>query len=160
MTNLEPSPHTPPPRHPRAARVLLDKELTIRRAAQIIATATVTVSIIAGVLMHLTDPKEFPNVGIGLWWAIQTVTTVGYGDVVPRSVAGRLIASLVMLVGIGFLTVITATITATFIETKRRQLQGATDDVVSVKLDQLGARLDAIEAALTENRTSRQEGPQ
>lgn len=160
MTNPEPSQQQPPPAHPRAAKVLLSKEMTIRRAAQIIATATVTVSVVAGILMHLTDPKQFPNVGIGLWWAIQTVTTVGYGDVVPKSVAGRLIASLVMLLGIGFLTVITATITATFIESKRRQLQGASDDVVSAKLDQLGARLDAIEVAVTQSHTPRREGPQ
>ena len=88
MTNPEPSSPTPPRRHPRAAKVLLDKELTIRRAAQIIATATVSVSIIAGVLMHLTDRKQFPNVGVGLWWAIQTVTTVGYGMSFPGASRG------------------------------------------------------------------------
>jgi voltage-gated potassium channel len=46
---------------------------------------TVSVSIVAGVLIHVTDPKNFSNVGEGLWWAIQTVTTVGYGDLVQRA---------------------------------------------------------------------------
>ena len=51
--------------------------------------------------MRVTDAREFPNIGDGLWWAVQTVTTVGYGDRVPTSPGGRLIAALVMLVGIG-----------------------------------------------------------
>lgn len=114
----------PPPAHPRAVNVLMRKPLTVRRAARIIASVTVAVTIISGVLIHFTDPKNFPNIGDGLWWAIQTVTTVGYGDLVPASTLGRLVAALVMLVGIGFLTVITASITSTFIETARRRIEG------------------------------------
>jgi voltage-gated potassium channel len=126
----------------------LRKPLTVRRAARIIASVTVSVTIVAGVLIHFTDRKTFPNIGGGLWWAIQTVTTVGYGDLVPTSAAGRLVAALVMLFGIGFLTVITASITSTFIETARRRIEGATTDVISAKLDQVGTRLEAIEAML------------
>ena len=51
-----------------------------------------------------------------------------------------------MVIGIGFLTVITASITSTFIETARRRIEGATTEAVSAKLDRIGARLDAIEA--------------
>jgi voltage-gated potassium channel len=138
-----------PPPHPRAYKVLLGKTLTARRAAGIIVSVTVSVTIIGGVLMHFTDKKSFPNIGDGLWWAVQTVTTVGYGDLVPKSTAGRLVASLVMLVGIGFLTVITASITSTFIETTRRRLEGTTTAALTRKLDQIAARLDAIEADLT-----------
>jgi voltage-gated potassium channel len=58
-----------------------------------------------------------PNIGDGQSWAIQTVTTVGYGDLVPTSPGGRLIAALLMLVGIALLTIIAAAITSTFIET-------------------------------------------
>ena len=59
--------------------------------------------------------------GSGLWWAVQTVTTVGYGDYVPRNVAGRLVATFVMLGGIGFLTVITAAITSSFVARSREE---------------------------------------
>ena len=70
-------------------------------------------TLVAGVLMTVIDHENFPSIGAGLWWAVQTVTTVGYGDHVPTTVAGRLVASAVMLFGIGFLTVITASITST-----------------------------------------------
>ena len=59
--------------------------------------------------------RQLPSLGSGLWWAVQTVTTVGYGDNVPTNVTGQLLAALVMLLGIGFLTVITAAITSTFV---------------------------------------------
>ena len=101
------------------------------RAARIIASATVVITIVSGVLMHFTDEKTYPNIGDGLWWAIQTVTTVGYGDLVPTSTAGRLVAALVMVVGIGFLTVITAAITSAFIESARRRLAGTETDGVA-----------------------------
>jgi voltage-gated potassium channel len=56
---------------------------------------------------------------------------------VPTSATGRLVAAVVMLVGIGFLTVITAAITSTFVEAARRRIEGATTDAVSAKLDQI-----------------------
>jgi voltage-gated potassium channel len=135
MSTPEASAGAPPPLHPRAANLLLRKPLSVRRAAQIIASVTVSVTILAAVLIHFTDKKNFPNIGDSLWWAIQTVTTVGYGDLVPTSAAGRLVAALVMLVGIGFLTVVTAAITSTFVETARRRIEGARTDMISAKLD-------------------------
>ena len=138
----------PPPPHPRAANFLLRKPLTAPRAARIIASFTISATIIAGVLIHFTDEQNFPNIGDGLWWAVQTVTTVGYGDLVPTSTTGRLIAALVMIGGIGFLTVITAAITSTFIENTRRRIEGTESDALSAKLDQICVRLDVIETAL------------
>lgn len=150
MSDAKATPVSPQPPHPRAVKVLTRKTLTIRRAAQIIAGVTISVTIVAGLLMHFTDPKNFPNIGVGMWWAIQTVTTVGYGDAVPTSTVGRLVAAVVMLAGIGFLTVVTAAITSTFIETTRRRLEGATTDALSSKLDHIVTRLAAIEAALAD----------
>jgi len=110
--------------------------------------------------MHFTDKKTYPNIGDGLWWAIQTVTTVGYGDLVPTSTTGRLVAALVMVVGIGFLTVITAAITSTFVESARRRLAGTETDGVAAKLDQIAARLDAIEAGLKNIGEHKRDAPQ
>jgi len=136
-------------------KLLARKPLTAGRAAQIIASVTVSITIISGVVMHFTDEKTYPTVGDGLWWAIQTVTTVGYGDLVPSSTAGRLVAALVMVLGIGFLTVITAAITSTFIESAKRRLQGSETDALSAKLDQIGERLTMIEAGLKDLRGHR-----
>ncbi len=66
MTEPERSDAAPPPvRHPRATNVLLGKQLTVLRAAQIIAFVTLSVTVVAGVLMRFTDPKKFPNIGDG-----------------------------------------------------------------------------------------------
>ncbi|MGO9490168.1 MAG: potassium channel family protein [Solirubrobacteraceae bacterium] len=148
MTTPEARSTAPPPANPRLLNLLQRKPLTARRAARIIASITISITIISGVLMHFTDAKTYPNIGDGLWWAIQTVTTVGYGDLVPTSTAGRLLAALVMVLGIGFLTVITAAITSSFVESARCRLQGTQTDTLSAKLDQIGARLDVIEAGL------------
>jgi voltage-gated potassium channel len=159
MNTPEGSAAAPPP-HPRAVSVLSRKPLTAPRAARIIASVTISVTCVAAILIHFTDKKNFPNIGDSLWWAIQTVTTVGYGDLVPTSATGRLVAALVMLVGIGFLTVITAAITSTFIETARRRIDGSTTDALSVKLDQIVARLDLIEAGLANIRGGDRDDPQ
>jgi len=140
-------------------RILSRKPLTTGRAAWIIACVTVLMTIISGVLIHLTDKQNYPEISDGLWWAIQTVTTVGYGDLVPTSTTGRFIAALVMVVGIGFLTVVTAAITSTFIESGRRRLQVTRTDTVSAKLDQMSTRLDAIEATLKNISGHRDDAP-
>ena len=148
MTAPETTTASPTPAKHPLAKFAARKPLTVRRAAGVIASVTLSITIISGVLMHFTDERTFPNIGDGLWWAIQTVTTVGYGDLVPTSTVGRLVAALVMVLGIGFLTVVTAAITSTFIESARRRIESTAPDTLSAKLDQIGARLDAIEAGL------------
>jgi voltage-gated potassium channel len=80
------------------------------------------------------------------------VTTVGYGDHTPVTVSGRLVAALVMLVGIGFLTVITAAITSTFVSrTEGEQAPTDVDVATAQQLREIDARLARIEAALTDS---------
>ena len=122
-----------------------------------IATTTIVVTVASGIVMTLAEHERFPSIGSGLWWAIQTTTTVGYGDNVPVSVAGRLVAAVVMLFGIGFLTVITAAITSTFVSRSRLELErseGETSTAAQLsqldgRLHELDGRLERIEAALT-----------
>jgi len=122
--------------------------MTARRAGLLIATVTVIVTIASGFLMWLLDREEFPNVWLGLWWAVQTVTTVGYGDVTPKNDIGRSIAAIVMLTGIGFLTVVTAAITAVFVESARRRYRDDLEKAEHGRHDEIMARLERIEARL------------
>jgi voltage-gated potassium channel len=136
------------PAHPRFEQRLTSKAMTARRAGLLIATVTVVVTIVSGVLMWAFDHEEFPNVWLGLWWAVQTVTTVGYGDVTPADPIGRAIATIVMLTGIGFLTVVTAAITAVFVESARRRIRDDLEKVEHGRHDEIMARLERIEARL------------
>jgi voltage-gated potassium channel Kch len=94
-----------------------------------------------------------------MWWAIQTVTTVGYGDVTPEHLSGRLIAVVVMLQGIAFLAIITAAITSTFVARATKEHESADESAEMTELekiegrfDELNERLDRLEAALREPR--------
>jgi voltage-gated potassium channel len=141
---------TEPPEEIRLERWLdrtVARATTPRGAAIVIATTSLVITVATGLLMTIADRGQFPSIGSGLWWAVQTTTTVGYGDNVPTTVAGRLIAALVMLVGIGFLTVITAAITSTFVS--RSRLEPAPSDAetsIAEQLRQINARLERIEA--------------
>lgn len=132
----------------RYLRFLLRRELTPARAGRAIASATALVTVGCGIAIRLVDPSDFDNVWLGMWWAVQTVTTVGYGDVVPTHTSGRVIAAVLMLSGIGFLTVVTAVITAAFLETVRRRMGDPGHAEVIAKLDELSDRLESVESAL------------
>ena len=130
----------------------LDKAVTRattpRGATIVIATVSIVMTVGAGLLMTLVDGESFPSIGSGLWWGVQTVTTVGYGDNVPTNLAGRLVAVLVMLMGIAFLTVITASITSTFVSRSRHE-PSDTETAMAEQLHQVDSRLERIEAALS-----------
>ncbi len=135
------------------ARLLLRESLTARRAAAIIAAFTVLITVAGGIVARLIDRQEFPSIGRGLWFALQTVTTVGYGDVTPRRADGRVIAAIVMLSGIGFLAVITASVTASLIESSRRRVVESEGDLAR-RLEEVTERLVRIEASLARSNRS------
>jgi voltage-gated potassium channel len=108
-----------------------------------------------GILMRLVDHQEYPNLGRALWFTLQTVTTVGYGDATPRNVDGRLIGAVVMLTGIGFITIVTAAVTSAFVEASRQRALKAADSPDPSSGDRetdlaaVDARLDQIEQTLS-----------
>jgi len=121
---------------------------SVRTAAGVIVTATIVVVVAGGVLIRLLDHSEYSDVWVGMWWALQTVTTVGYGDVTPKNPSGRIIAGFVMLEGIAFLAVTTAAITSTFVAraTKDRDsAQAAVEDDAEVRIE---ARLESMDQRL------------
>jgi len=133
----------------------LDREIaraeTPRGAAIVIASVSTVMTVGAALLMTVVDHKNFPTIGQGLWWAVQTVTTVGYGDHVPSNASGRLVAAVVMLIGIGFLTVITAAITSSFVartQEDRHKRSGGSAAATELHMQEINERLDRIEKAL------------
>ena len=144
-----------PGKVPLTARFMLHDSLTARRAAGIIALFTVVITVGGGILERVVDHQEYPTIGRGMWLALQTVTTVGYGDVTPKQPGGRFIATVVMLAGIGFLAVITASVTASLIETSRRRFAAQSESDDARRLDRIDRRLAKIEAALDQTSPER-----
>jgi voltage-gated potassium channel len=130
--------------------IFVRREVTVLRAGVGIGIVTLVVTVASGIVMWLADSESFPSIGSGMWWAVQTVTTVGYGDAVPGTVVGKSIAAIVMLTGIAFISVLTAAITAGLIESARHRISAARGDPIESKLDQINARLAALETALRE----------
>jgi voltage-gated potassium channel len=132
-----------------------DDPSSVRNAAWLIITATVVAVLAGALVVWLFAHSEYPNYGRALWFTLQTVTTVGYGDVTPTSPVGRVVGGVVMLIAIGFITIVTAAITSTFVEAARRRADQATDAAEAETAGQtqaaitaLATRLDAIDATL------------
>ena len=129
----------------------LREPVSVRNAAGVIVTATTLVVLASGVAMRLLDHEEYPNVERGFWWAVQTVTTVGYGDVTPKHVSGRIVATVVMLWGIAFLSITVAVITSAFVARQEKDLaeaEAAHEAAQDDRLDELSARLERMEGLL------------
>src|SRR5262249_58809176 len=129
----------------------LREPVSVRNAAGVIVTATTLVVLASGVAMRLLDHAEYPNIERGFWWAVQTVTTVGYGDVTPKRGSGRIVAVLVMLCGIAFLSITVAVITSAFVARQEKDLaeaEAAHEAAQDDRLDELSARLERMEGLL------------
>jgi voltage-gated potassium channel len=146
------------------------KPLSVRNAMRVIVAATGVSVVIGGILIRLAEPQVFSNIWLGMWWALQTVTTVGYGDVVPKSFLGRLVGAVVMLEAIAFVSIITAVITSSFVARAQHELseghvmvgpkgsdvpaapgsQGspAASEDLAQRLDEIAGRLARIEESL------------
>jgi voltage-gated potassium channel len=129
----------------RYFQFLARKPLTPARAGRAIAVSTLAVTVICGVVIRLVDPAEFDDVWLGLWWAVQTVTTVGYGDVVPTSSGGRLVAAVLMLAGVSAIPITTSLVVSVFVSRLQREQHAQDAD----ERKELVARLERIEALLT-----------
>jgi hypothetical protein len=81
-----------------------------------LALAFVLLSVVGAIVIRIVDQDNFPSLGLAVWWALQTITTVGYGDVVPTTDAGRVVGGIVMVLGVSFIAFLTAGVTSTVIQ--------------------------------------------
>ncbi len=110
----------------------------------VIVAATAVSVVVGGALIRVVDPEEFPDLGTEMWWALQTVTAVGYGDVTPKNTAGRFLGALFLLEAIAFVTIVTAVITSSFVERARQQRIADIETAETVGDEQLTAQLSEI----------------
>jgi voltage-gated potassium channel len=141
----------------RASTVLGD---SLTRARQLFTHKGLHYALFAAALMvfaaaglevlferHTAGPASIHTYGQALWWAIVTVTTVGYGDRVPQTPAGQGVAVVLMLVGVGLVGVLTATIASFFVAEDQSDVAG---EVRSIR-EQLD-RIESVLATLTATR--------
>ena len=102
--------------------------------------------VIFGVTEYLVDPTTFPTPWLGMWWALETVTTVGYGDVVPQSTAGKILGAFLLLGGLALLSVVTATITSSFIARVQRTTRTDADSELLSEVWELRRQVDELVA--------------
>ena len=157
---------TPPPER----RPLIERSVQrIANARSLVLGLSVTfvgLAFIGAIVMRIADPDNFPSLGLATWWALQTVTTVGYGDVVPTNDLGRVIGGIEMVIGISFIAFLTAGVTSTVIQRASAKAQAAerahAEREATTILDaladtrravtELDARLDRIESMITTSR--------
>ena len=106
------------------SRAEAERVLASRKGFRYFALMTVFVVAIARAVISVVDSADIPNVATGMW-AIVTLTTVGYGDAYPHDTAGRVVGALLMLVGIGFISLLTAIIASTFVDSDEERATSA-----------------------------------
>ena len=87
---------------------------------------------VGGILIHFAEGMSYSD---GIWWAFVTTTTVGYGDISPSTFYGRLIAMVLMLLGIGLLGTITSTLTSYFLKTGSGGVRSEALESIKTQLD-------------------------
>jgi voltage-gated potassium channel len=120
------------------------ERLTLFRAVRMVAMVALSLAVVAAVLEVAVDSgiNGFNN---ALWWAVVTVTTVGYGDIVPETTAGRLIGAALMLVGVSAIPIATSLVVSVFIT----RLQARQREEDAKERADFVDRLDRIEQAVT-----------
>jgi voltage-gated potassium channel len=118
-------------------------ELSLRKAVLLIVAVAATLALSAAILVDFVDPG-IGTFGDALWWSVSTVTTVGYGDVVPTSPPGRIAGVILMLTGIALIPVITSVVVSVLVS--QRNKEAREEEVRDLEL--ILRRLDAIERRL------------
>ena len=121
--------------------------LTLRNAIGLIVATAATLAFAAAVIVRIVDPA-IGTFGDALWWAVTTVTTVGYGDVVPESTTGRFVGAALMLTGLGLIPIITSVVVSILVSQRTREAREAE----LANLNKVLERLDELEQRVLEQR--------
>jgi voltage-gated potassium channel Kch len=131
----------------------IERAVGSNRILLYVAGVTLVLSVAAGFVMTVINPEAFPTVGTGIWWAVVTFCTVGYGDVVPSDSLGRLVAGIVMVFAITFISIVTALVTSALVtaeQQRRKQEEDALHPPVYETLARIEQQLAEIERRLSD----------
>jgi voltage-gated potassium channel len=123
--------------------------LNLRRAVGLIVATATLLAFAAAILVRIVDPA-IGTFGDALWWAVTTVTTVGYGDVVPESTTGRLVGAALMLTGIALIPLITSVVVSILVSQRTREAREAELN----DLNRILERLDELERRVLAQRSA------
>jgi voltage-gated potassium channel len=124
----------------------LERAFQTDRVLLYLISAVAVIAVAFAAIMRLIDQEDFPSFGLALWWAVSTVTTVGYGDVVPVQPHGRAVAAVLMVVGYASVSLLAGFIASALIARRATAQQ----DEALVLLERLERRLDEIERLVRE----------
>ena len=139
----------------RGVKPILD--VLIKNSLHYVTLITILLIILSGIAFSWLEHQDISIQGIfqGAWWAITTVTTVGYGDLYPESPKGRILAVAVMIIGIGFVAILTANIASYFVEKdKNKESENQEGDkkdknqLILERLEELSKKIDEINRRL------------
>ena len=119
---------------------LIERVFNSRRLRTILGVLIICI-ISFGYIFYLAEP-QIKTFGDGIWWALVTITTVGYGDITPLTTLGRFVAGTLMFVGLGLIATVTAIVSAKFIS---NYVDHHTNDDVLEKLEELEDEIEKIE---------------
>jgi voltage-gated potassium channel len=125
----------------RFATRRLERAFETGRILRYMFAAIALLAVGFGFLMWIFDREDFPSLGLALWFAVTTVTTVGYGDVVPVQPVGRLLASVLMIIAFASLSLLTGIIASLLVQ--RRTTSARESGLVRIE-----ERLDELERLL------------
>jgi voltage-gated potassium channel len=117
----------------------------LRYAALIVFTVVVG----GGVIFVAVEPGQDLSTWDGLWWATETVTTVAYGDIYPTTALGRIVATVVMTAGIGFVALLTGALAQRFLYGKGADPEPGSDETeIELKLEHLSLQIAQLQRSL------------
>jgi voltage-gated potassium channel len=119
------------------------KAVQTGRIIPYMAFVLISITLLAALAVRLFARGEFTSYGESVWWAAQTVTTVGYGDIIPRTPFSKAIAVLVMVFGISIVSLTTAVITSVVISTMQKRHPAV--DPYGEALEDIAKRLEVLE---------------
>jgi voltage-gated potassium channel len=144
------APPIPPHRRPSLIQRRIRKIADARSITFALSVTFVGLAFAGAIAIRFLDENSFPTFGSAVWWALQTVTTVGYGDVVPAGTTGKVIGGIEMVLGVSFISFLTAGVTSAIVQQAQDRRHDEQHDRMKADNQRLAEALKEIRVAIAE----------